>query len=115
MILKSKTLRSVAQPLSSIDKLLRQQGFRPAAGEHPPMYDVVIYDSATNCSYFLRIPTNILHDHPHSGEVIVKFGTPSLESKALSTIPDEIRQAAEHKLAEVADYLASTQPRAREA
>lgn len=107
MILKSKTLRSVAQPLSSIDKLLRQQGFRATAGEHPPMYDVVIYDSATNCSYFLRIPTNISHESPHTGELIVKFGSPSLETKALSPIPDEIRQAAEHKLAEIADYLAS--------
>lgn len=111
MILKSKTLRSVAQPLSSIDKLLRQQGFRPTVGEHPPMYDVVIYDSATNCSYFLRLPTNISHDCPVSGESIIKFGSPSLEAKALSSIPDEIRQAAEHKLAEIADYLASAQPR----
>lgn len=110
MILKSKALRSVAQPLASIDKLLRQQGFRPAAGEEPPTYDVILHDSATNCSYSLRIPTNFSHECPKKGK-IVKLGSPSLETKASSSIPEEIRQAAEHKLAEIADYLTSSKTR----
>ncbi|EMT54795.1 hypothetical protein I532_04285 [Brevibacillus borstelensis AK1] len=49
----------------------------------------------------------------HTGEMTVKLGHPYLEAKLIfhteqeeySVIPKEIRQAAEHKLAEIGDYL----------
>ncbi|CAM5785759.1 MULTISPECIES: hypothetical protein [Brevibacillus] len=112
MRLKSKNLTGVVQPLSFVDKMLRQQGFSPSGGD-TPTYDVVIYDSATSSSYFLRIPANPVSKPSHTGEMTVKLGHPYLEAKLIfhteqeeySVIPKEIRQAAEHKLAEIGDYL----------
>lgn len=113
MQLRNKSLTGVVQPLSYVDKMLRQQGFHRAGGENTPTYDVVIYDSATSTSYFLRIPTNYTHNNSGKGELTVKLGHPYLEAKFYMhnafdehyVIPKSIREAAEHKLAEIADYL----------
>jgi hypothetical protein len=113
MQLKNKSLTGVVQPLSYVDKMLRQQGFHRAGGERTPTYDVVIYDSATSTSYFLRIPTNYTNTSTGRGELTVKLGHPYLEAKFCMhntpeeqfVIPKAIREAAEHKLAEIADYL----------
>jgi|GEM_PF-550551 len=117
MQLKSKTLTGVVQPLSVVDRMLRAQGFRRVGAEQTPVYDVVIYDSATNSSYFLRIPTSITQGFSGKGEITVKIGHPYLEAKILLqgseehfTIPPAIKRAAEHKLAEIADYLVSSSP-----
>lgn len=89
------------------------KGFTAPAATAPPTYDVVIYDSATSTSYFLRIPTNYTSTTTGKGELTVKLGHPYLEAKFYMhataedqfVIPKEIREAAEHKLAEIADYL----------
>ncbi|MGC5326639.1 hypothetical protein [Brevibacillus sp. SYSU BS000544] len=115
MQLRVKSLSGVIQPLSYVDKTLRQQGFRRMGSDDTPVYDVVIYDSATSTSYFLRIPTSISHHNfSGKGELTVKIGRPYLESKFVLEgnseefiIPQAIRHAAEHKLAEIADYLVS--------
>jgi len=115
MQLKSKSLSGVVQPLSYVDSMLRQQGFTRSAGKSSPAYDVVIFDSSTSTSYFLRIPTRYQIPFSSNGELKVRFGQPYLEAKeklkALSRqvtfIPTPVRQAAEHKLAEIADYLQS--------
>ncbi len=119
MQLKSKTLTGVVQPLSFVDKMLRQQGFRRVK-DHSPVYDVVIYDSATSTSYFLRIPTSIAQGFSGKGELTVKIGRPYLETKFYINgededfvIPLSVKRAAEHKLAEIADYLTLTPPTAR--
>lgn len=117
MQLKSKTLTGLVQPLSYVDKMLRQQGFHRAGGDITPTYDVMIYDSATGTSYFLRIPANYTGNSWGKGELTVKLGHPYLEAKfdmqntneENFTIPLAIRQAAEHKLAEIADYLSKPQ------
>lgn len=115
MRLKNKTLTGVVQPLSHVDKMLRQQGFQRSGGVSTPTYDAVIYDSANSSTYFLRIPTSISGVSTGKGELTVKLGHPYLEAKfCMSTpsedllfIPKAVREAAEHKLAEVADYLSS--------
>jgi len=115
MQIKSKALTGVVQPLSYVDKMLRQQGFYRAGGGDSPTYDVVIYDSATSTSYFLRIPTNYTQSPIGKGELAVRLGQPYLEAKFyMNGAPDEsfyipaaVRQAAEHKLAEIADYLSA--------
>jgi hypothetical protein len=117
MQLKSKTLTGLVQPLSYVDKMLRQQGFHRTGGESTPTYDVVIYDSATGTSYFLRIPANYIDSSSGKGELTVKLGHPYLEAKFFMhntseenfVIPLAIKQAAEHKLAEIADYLSNPQ------
>ncbi|QQE75676.1 hypothetical protein KDJ56_06965 [Brevibacillus composti] len=112
MRLKSKNLTGVVQPLAYVDKMLRQQGFSPSGGD-TPSYHLVIYDSATSSSYFLRIPATITGKPTDTGELTVRLGRPYLEAKMylhtpgeeFLAIPKEIREAAEHKLAEIGDYL----------
>lgn len=80
-----------------------------------PTYDVVMYDSASSSTYFLRIPTNFTNTTSGKGELTVKLGHPYLEAKfymntaseELFFIPKSVREAAEHKLAEIADYLSA--------
>jgi hypothetical protein len=117
MHLRNKTLTGVVQPLSFVDKMLRQQGFRRVGEDNTPLYDVVIYDSASSTSYFLRIPISITQGCSGKGELSVKIGQPYLEAKILLhgndehvIIPPAVRNAAEHKLAEIADYLSLTPP-----
>ncbi|MGE7273283.1 hypothetical protein ACQKK5_17700 [Brevibacillus panacihumi] len=115
MRLKNKTLTGVVQPLSYVDKMLRQQGFQRSGGDSMPTYDVVIYDSASSSTYFLRIPTNFSSQDTGKGEQTVKLGHPYLEAEFMMSteteefffIPKSVREAAEHKLAEIADYLSS--------
>ncbi|UFJ41703.1 hypothetical protein LOK74_04090 [Brevibacillus humidisoli] len=114
MQLRSKSLTGVVQSLSFVDNMLRQQGFRRGGEEHAPLYDVVIFDSATSISYYLRIPTSVSLTCEGTGEKTVKIGRPYLETKLLAhksvkdlIIPEAVQRAAEHKLAEIADYLAS--------
>ena len=115
MRLKNKTLTGVVQPLSYVDKMLRQQGFHRSGGDSMPTYDVVMYDSASSSTYFLRIPTNFTTSSTGKGEMTVKLGHPYLEAKfymntseEIFFIPKSVREAAEHKLAEIADYLSSS-------
>ncbi|QDS33223.1 hypothetical protein [Brevibacillus brevis] len=115
MRLKNKTLTGVVQPLSYVDKMLRQQGFHRSGGDSMPTYDVVMYDSASSSTYFLRIPTNYTSTTTGKGELNVKLGHPYLEAKFYMNtaseevffIPKAVREAAEHKLAEIADYLSA--------
>ncbi|MDR7316588.1 hypothetical protein [Brevibacillus nitrificans] len=115
MRLKNKTLTGVVQPLSYVDKMLRLQGFSRSVGDATPTYDVVMYDSASSSTYFLRIPTNFANTTTGKGELTVKLGHPYLEAKFYMNsaseevffIPKAVREAAEHKLAEIADYLSS--------
>ena len=115
MRFKIKSLTGVMQPLSHVDKILRQQGFQRSGGTKPT-YGIVIYDSASSSTYFLRIPTRVSSGGTGKGELAVKFGLPYLEAKfCMSTpsektffIPKAVREAAVHKLAEVGDYLSSS-------
>jgi hypothetical protein len=119
MRLKNKALTGVVQPLSYVDQMLRQQGFQRSGGDSLPTYDVVIYDSASSSTYFLRIPTNYSSTNSGKGELTVKLGHPYLEAKFNMSssaseefffIPKAVREAAENKLAEIADYLSSPSP-----
>jgi hypothetical protein len=117
MRLKNKTLTGVVQPLSYVDKMLRLQGFQRSGGDATPTYDVVMYDSASSRKYFLRIPTNFSQTTTGKGELTVKLGHPYLEAKfylnaseEVFFIPKAVREAAEHKLAEIADYLSAPSP-----
>jgi len=117
MRLKIKNLSGVLQPISRVDKILRQQGFQRTGGTKPS-YDIVIYDSASSSTYCLRIPARISGGSTKKGEQAVKLGLPYLEAKICMNsptakpffIPKAVREAAEHKLAEVADYLSSCEP-----
>ncbi|WP_241236339.1 hypothetical protein [Brevibacillus marinus] len=112
--LRCKNLTGAVQPLSFVDSMFRQQGFRRCGEEHAPLYDAVIFDSATSVSYYLRIPTSVSLTCKETGEKTVKIGQPYLETKQQPhkgakdwIIPQAIQQAAEYKLAEIADYLAA--------
>lgn len=115
--LRCKNLTGSIQPLSLVDNLFRQQGFRRWGEAYAPLYDAVILDSATRIRYYLRIPVSVSSICSETGERSVKIGQPYLESKQQPhkggkelTIPQAIRRAAEYKLAEIADYLAACSP-----
>lgn len=111
MRLRSKNLTGVVQPLPYVDQFLSQQGFTKMDDGSSLTYYATIYDSSTSNSYYLSIPTFItsLSCSPH--QPAVKMGFPRLQKKPRyggdqeQMIPLAVIQAAEHKLAEIADYL----------
>ncbi|WP_232698281.1 hypothetical protein [Brevibacillus daliensis] len=112
MQLESKALIGMVQPLSNVDQTLVQQGFRRIGNNNSPVYDATIYDSSTSMTYYLRIPTHFAPFQGEQSEPSVKIGSPYLKCKKAMrnsrdglVIPRAIKAAAEHKLAEIADYL----------
>lgn len=107
MQLQHLSFAGVVQQSSSVDSFLQQQGFRKHHRQNTLFYDTLIQDSSTRASYALRIPFT-LHD-PY-----IRFGTPYLVKKMFLEklhprlhIPWSVWRSAEHKLAEIADYLRS--------
>lgn len=115
MRLTRKSLSGAMQPLSLVDRILTQQGFRRKQRLGEPLYDMKMQDSATKTIYFLRIPVK-LEKGSTPNEPQVRIGCPYIDQKkemkrnsrpapVTDEIPVSIMQAAEHKLAEIADYL----------
>lgn len=112
MHLTRKSLSGCVNSLSLVDRLLTQQGFKRRDRMGLPSYDMRIEDVATSCVYCLIIPlkwegektSSIRHESQY--ERTVRIGNPYFEQKKdESQIPASVKQAAEHKIAEIADYL----------
>ncbi|AUM66443.1 hypothetical protein C0R09_19015 [Brevibacillus laterosporus] len=112
MQLECNTLVGMIQPLWYVEKTLLEQGFHRSKSQDSPTYNAMIYDSSTGMTYNLQIPTRHTVSKECENEETIKIGSPYLKLKtALRTsqedllIPRAIKAAAEHKLAEIADYL----------
>ncbi|ATO48436.1 hypothetical protein P4V86_08550 [Brevibacillus laterosporus] len=112
MQLECNTLVGMVQPLWYVEKTLLEQGFRRNKNQDSPTYNAMIYDSSTGMTYYLRIPTRHTGLKEIKDEEMIKIGSPYLKIKMASRtsregllIPRAIKAAAEHKLAEIADYL----------
>lgn len=112
MQLECNALVGMVQPLWYVDKTLLDQGFRRNNNQDSPTYNAMIYDSSTGITYHLRIPTRHTVINEFDDEKTIKIGSPYLKLKMASRtsresllIPRAIKAAAEHKLAEIADYL----------
>ncbi len=112
MQLTLKSLSGCVNSLSLVDRLFTQQGFKRRDRMGLPSYDMRIEDAATNCVYFLIIPLKWEGEKPSSipnesqYERTVRIGNPYFDQKKDGMqVPVSIKRAAEHKLAEIADYL----------
>lgn len=110
-------LSGTTKPLSLVDRMFVQQGFTRKQSLGEPVYNMKMEDTATSSVYFLRIPVKTDQAAAgKQGEPLVRIGHPYLNQKQGTRnvsrsrngghdIPLSITRAAEHKLAEIADYL----------
>jgi hypothetical protein len=88
-------------PFSRVHSVLTSQGFRLISNEHSLKYSVNLLDSSTQATYQLEIPVRPIKE----GSTQAKLGAPSLYGE--KRIPEPVREAAESKLYEIADYIKS--------
>ncbi|MCF6094050.1 hypothetical protein L1765_08735 [Microaerobacter geothermalis] len=108
-------LAGKTKPFSVVDRTLSERGFKKNGESMSPTYSLKITDVSTNITYQLRIPTKVISSSLSIESLEkqpVKIGQPSIESKGHVKkrishfhIPHSIREAAEHKIAEIATYL----------
>ncbi|MBO8170496.1 MAG: hypothetical protein H0Z33_01215 [Bacillaceae bacterium] len=108
MQLSRKNLAGAITSFGLVDRFLTRQGFRRKTRRGELMYGMRMEDSSTQSVYLLIIPVK-MERMVNGGSTTtdhVRIGCPYLDQrKNGSVIPLSVRQAAEHKLAEIADYL----------
>jgi hypothetical protein len=112
-VLRNKELSGVSKPMSLVEEIFGQQGFQRKGSKEEPVFRIGIRDASTNLTYALEVPFK--EENDASGRLI-RFGEPYVAATSSSTIrnggnvdiPRSISWAAESKLAEVADYLATS-------
>ncbi|AMA73904.1 MULTISPECIES: hypothetical protein [Aneurinibacillus] len=111
-MLRNKELSGVSKPLSLVEEILTKQGFQRKGSKEEPVFRIHMRDASTNKIYALEIP---FKEEGTSSERIARFGEPyiavssssAMHNGGIDDIPLSISWAAESKLAEVADYLAT--------
>ncbi|OLS33961.1 hypothetical protein [Bacillus sp. MRMR6] len=88
-------------PFSKVHSVLTSQGFQLISNDHSLKYSVKLKDSSTQSIYQLEIPVNPIKE----GSTQAKLGSPNLYGD--KRIPEPVREAAESKLYEIADYIKS--------
>lgn len=113
MELQKSLLIGMVKPLSVVDKMLRSQGFS-RRGRDAITYDIQIEDVASHTVYYLRIPARRTSDI-ESKDTFIKLDRPYLGKRrgphryhSSWEIPSSVVEAAQHKMAEVASYLKTT-------
>jgi hypothetical protein len=84
--------------LSRVHSILTSQGFKKVSFGQSVKYRATLRDSSTESVYWLEIPV----DHYHTETNQAMLGKPFLYG---GKIPDPVREAAESKVLEIADYL----------
>lgn len=110
-MLRNKKLSGVAKPLRLVEQVLGDQGFQRKGSREEPVYRMNILDAATQQLYALEIPFREEERHGR----IVRLGEAYVRAGAgeEGEVPRSVAWAAQCKLSEVADYLA-TYDRARQ-
>ncbi|WHY85630.1 hypothetical protein QNH39_23965 [Neobacillus novalis] len=98
-MLQTKALVFEKKPLAKVHSMLTSQGFRLTGIDESVKYRAPLRDSSTESIYWLEIPV----DQNASGPNDAKLGVPSLYGEM--RIPRPVKEAAESKLYEIADYL----------
>ncbi|WP_054949186.1 hypothetical protein [Numidum massiliense] len=112
MHFEESLLTGMVKPFPVVDRMLCAQGFT-RRGNIDFTYDMRIEDAASRTMYYLRIPTHYARqrandrsllqlDQPYIG----KYPGPNRFQRA-QAIPNEIVEAAQHKVAEIASYLST--------
>lgn len=109
MGLKMKRITGLVYAPDQIDRFLCSRGFVRRNGQ-PPVYDLRIRDHISGEEFRLRIPTTY-HRTKNQPTIHLKLGQPVLHrlsgGRRDGLIPDHIREATEHKIAEIFSYLYS--------
>lgn len=105
-MLRNKKLSGVSKPLHLVEQVLGDQGFQRKGSKEEPVYRMNIVDAATQQLYALEIPFREEQKRDgrlvRLGEAYVRAGTGEEDD-----VPRSVSWAAECKLSEVADYLAT--------
>jgi hypothetical protein len=112
-VLRNKELSGVSKPLRLVEEILAKQGFQRKGSKEEPVFRMNMRDASTNKIYLLEIPFKV---EKNCSEHLARFGEPyvavssasTVRGKGTNDIPRSISWAAESKLAEVADYLATS-------
>jgi hypothetical protein len=97
----AKALVFEKKPFSRVHSIMTSQGFKLMDYGRLIKYRVTMRDSSTESIYLLEVPV----DHYPKDFNQAKLGKPSLYGE--ERIPQSVREAAESKLYEIADYLKS--------
>jgi hypothetical protein len=97
--MKAKALVSENMPFTEIHSIMTEQGFSMMGIGESVKYRVALRDSSTECIYWLEIPVERNLEDPDQA----KLGKPFLYGE--ERIPIPVREAADSKLNEMADYL----------
>ncbi|WP_342433093.1 hypothetical protein [Neobacillus sp. FSL H8-0543] len=95
----AKALVFEKRPFSSVHSIMTSQGFRLIGFKESVKYRVTMRDSSTESTYCLEIPVNPTPLEPNQA----MLGRPSLDGG--KRIPISVRDAAESKLYEIAEYV----------
>lgn len=113
MELQKSLLSGMVKPFSVVDEMLTSQGFS-RRGRHAITYDIRIEDTTSQTSYYLRIPARRTNDK-QTKDAFIKLDRPYLGKRqgpyryhSTREIPKSVVEAAQHKMAEVASYLETT-------
>jgi hypothetical protein len=97
--MKAKALVSEEMPFTDIHSIMTEQGFSMMGIGESVKYRVALRDSSTESIYWLEIPVERNLEDPDQA----KLGKPFLYGE--ERIPIPVREAADSKLNEMADYL----------
>ncbi|MDF2855722.1 MAG: hypothetical protein K0Q87_1573 [Neobacillus sp.] len=95
----AKALVFEKRPFTSVHSIMTSQGFRLIGFEESVKYRVTMRDSSTGSTYGLEIPVTPTPLEPNQA----MLGRPSLDGG--KRIPISVREAAESKLYEIAEYV----------
>jgi hypothetical protein len=110
MVRSNKDLVGVSRPQKIVEEFLLLQGFKRKGSKEEPVFRMNIQDASTHQLYLLDIP---FREEQVESEKRIRFGAPCVLQGGIGNrlsdpeVPLPIAWAAESKLAEVADYLAS--------
>jgi cell division GTPase FtsZ len=98
--MKAKALVSENMPFTDIHSMMTEQGFSMMGIGESVKYRASLRDSSTESIYYLEIPVERYLEDPDQA----KLGKPFLFGDE-ERIPIPVREAADSKLKEMADYL----------
>ncbi|MCI1695164.1 hypothetical protein [Aneurinibacillus aneurinilyticus] len=113
-MLRNKKLSGVSKPMSLVEEIFGQQGFQRRGSKEEPVFRMNMHDTSTSQTYALEIP---FKEEGNESQRFARFGEPYVAVSSSSAmrnggtddmIPRSISWAAESKVAEVADYLATS-------
>ncbi|PTX65044.1 hypothetical protein C8P63_101268 [Melghirimyces profundicolus] len=104
-----KRIKGLVYDRERIDRFFRSRGF-VCGNKTPPVYELRIRDHISGQEYCLRIPTQENNDYLRLCKPVIDRKNSGPDQREHQSIPGHIKEAADHKLAEIFSYLDSEAP-----